>query len=116
MRHPLLSWACLGLAGCGSETPAPPPPPEVTVAEVKAEQITEWDEYQGEFEAVDAVEVLTQVTLAIEELTATQHELVNVLLDNGHSWGEVADALSTSAAAAVRRYPRRSRREGEPSR
>jgi len=63
----------------------------------------------------DALAVLTQVTVAIEELTATQHELVNVLLDNGHSWSEVADALSTSAAAAERRYPRRSRREGETS-
>jgi phage-related minor tail protein len=64
----------------------------------------------------DALEVLTQVTMAIEELTATQHELVNVLLDNGHSWSDVADALSTSAAAAERRYPRRRRREGEPAR
>jgi len=62
----------------------------------------------------DAVEVLTQVTMAIEELTATQHELVNVLLDNGYSWRDVGDALSTSAAAAERRYPRRSRREGQP--
>jgi hypothetical protein len=63
----------------------------------------------------DALEVLTQVTMAIEELSATQHELVNVLLDNGHSWSEVADALSTSAAAAERRYPRRRRRQSEPS-
>jgi RND family efflux transporter MFP subunit len=63
MRYPvLLSWTCLGFAGCRSETPAPPPPPEVTVAEVKAEQITEWDEYQGEFEAVDAVEVRPRVS------------------------------------------------------
>jgi multidrug efflux pump subunit AcrA (membrane-fusion protein) len=50
----------LGLAGCGSETPAPPPPPEVTVG--KAEEITEWDEYQGECEPVDAVEVRPQVS------------------------------------------------------
>jgi hypothetical protein len=61
--------------------------------------------------ASDAFDVLTQLTVAIEELTATQHELVNVLLDHGHSWGEVGDALSTSAAAAERRYPRRERRE-----
>lgn len=60
--HVLLSWTCLGFAGCRSESPAPPPPPEVTVAEVKAEQITEWDEYQGEFEAVDAVEVRPRVS------------------------------------------------------
>ena len=62
MRYQLLSWVCLSLAGCRSETPAPPPPPEVTVSEVRAEEVTEWDEYQGEFEAVDAVEVRPRVS------------------------------------------------------
>jgi DNA-directed RNA polymerase specialized sigma24 family protein len=57
----------------------------------------------------DALEVLARVTVAIEELSATQHELVNLLLDHGHTWTEVGDALSTSAAAAERRYPRRRR-------
>jgi len=61
--------------------------------------------------APDALEVLTQVTVAIEELSATQHELVNVLLDHGHSWSEVGSALSTSPAAAERRFPRRDRRD-----
>lgn len=60
--------------------------------------------------SADALEVLAQVTMAIEDLTATQHELVNVLLDNGHRWSEVGTALSTSAEAVERRYPRRSRR------
>jgi hypothetical protein len=63
--------------------------------------------------ATDPFEVLSQLTVAIEDLTATQHELVNVLLDNGHSWSEVGAALSTSAAAAERRYPRRGRRTSE---
>ena len=73
MRHHLLSWASLGLAGCGSEAPAPPPPPEVTVAEVKAEQITEWDEYQGEFEAVDAVEVRPRVSGYLKRVTVAYY-------------------------------------------
>ena len=60
--------------------------------------------------ASDALDVLTQVTVAIEELSATQHELVNVLLDNGHTWSQVGEALNTSPAAAERRYPRRERR------
>jgi RND family efflux transporter MFP subunit len=72
MRHHLLSWTCLGLAGCGSETPAPPPPPEVTVAEVKAEQLTEWDEYQGEFEAVDQVEVRPRVSGYLKRVAFTE--------------------------------------------
>jgi phage-related minor tail protein len=63
--------------------------------------------------ATDPFQVLGQLTVAIEGLTATQHELVNVLLDQGRSWAEVGDALSTSAAAAERRYPRRDRRNTE---
>ena len=53
--------------------------------------------------ASDALDVLTQVTVAIEELSATQHELVNVLLDHGHAWSQVGEALNTSPAAAKRR-------------
>ncbi len=63
MRNRVLSsLAWLGVVGCGGDLPAPPPPPEVTVAEVRAEEITEWDEYQGEFEAIDAVEVRPRVS------------------------------------------------------
>jgi DNA-directed RNA polymerase specialized sigma24 family protein len=58
----------------------------------------------------DALETLTELTAAIETLTATQHELVNLLLDRGASWSTIADALSTSSAAAKRRYPRRASR------
>lgn len=65
-------------------------------------------------DAVDAaritsqpLDVLAQVTIAIERLTATQHELVNVLLDHGVSWSDLGTALSTSSAAAARRFPRR---------
>ena len=58
----------------------------------------------------EARDVLTHLTVAIEELSATQHELVNLLLDHGHTWTDVGEALNTSAAAAERRYPRRQRR------
>ena len=60
--HILSSLTWLGVAGCGADLPAPPPPPEVTVAEVRAEELAEWDEYQGEFEAVDEVEVRPRVS------------------------------------------------------
>lgn len=59
----------------------------------------------------DALEALCLVTVAIESLSATQHELVDVLLDHGHTWGEVGEALSTSPVAAERRFPRRARRQ-----
>ena len=34
----------------------------MTVAEVRAEKLAEWDEYQGEFEAIDAVEIRPRVS------------------------------------------------------
>lgn len=58
----------------------------------------------------DALDALALVTVAIEQLCATQHELVAVLLDHGHTWTEVGEALSTSPTAAERRFPRRGRR------
>jgi hypothetical protein len=59
--------------------------------------------------AEDGMQALALVTIAIEQLTATQHELVNVLLDHGHTWSEVGSALSTNATAVERRFPRRGR-------
>ncbi len=55
----------------------------------------------------DALDALAFVTVAIEHLSATQHELVDVLLDHGHTWSEIGESLSTSASAAERRFPRR---------
>lgn len=62
----------------------------------------------------DGLQALSLVTVAIEHLTATQHGLVDVLLDHGHTWSEVGDALSTSPAAAERRFPRRAGGAGAP--
>ena len=64
-------------------------------------------------EAADPLATLTGMTAAIETLTATQHELVNVLLDRGTAWSVLADALSTSSAGAQRRFPRRSRPQSD---
>jgi hypothetical protein len=60
----------------------------------------------------DPLEVLVQLTSVLDVLTATQHELVNLLLDQGATWSQVADALSTSSVGARRRFPRRSARAG----
>jgi RND family efflux transporter MFP subunit len=49
-------------AGCGTEPPPPPPAPAVTVADVTGRDITEWDEFTGRFEAVDAVEIRPRVS------------------------------------------------------
>jgi RND family efflux transporter MFP subunit len=65
MRNRVLtSWTLLWSVGCGggADLSAPPPPPAVTVAEVRGEKLAEWDEYQGEFEAIDAVEIRPRVS------------------------------------------------------
>src|SRR4029453_5602347 len=40
---------------------APPPPPQVTVAHVVSREVTEWDEFTGRLQAVDAVAVRPRV-------------------------------------------------------
>jgi RND family efflux transporter MFP subunit len=48
--------------GRSSKPPAPPPPQAVTVATVPERDITEWDEFTGRLEAVDAVEIRPRVS------------------------------------------------------
>ena len=52
------------LTGCArpAAQPAEPPPPQVTVAEVIARDITEWDEFTGRLEAVNTVDVRPRVS------------------------------------------------------
>lgn len=50
------------LLGCAAPTPSAPPPPAVTVAPVVSQEVTEWDEFTGRFEAVDAVEIRPRVS------------------------------------------------------
>jgi hypothetical protein len=92
--------------------------PDITVAlsppetDILRRELTETREALGI--AVDAqspFEALVQMTWALDTLTASQHELVNVLLDRGATWSQVADALSTSSAGARRRFPRRDSRQ-----
>jgi membrane fusion protein, multidrug efflux system len=51
-------------AGCDrtAAQPADPPPPKVTVAQVIARDVTEWDEFTGRLEAVNTVEVRPRVS------------------------------------------------------
>jgi RND family efflux transporter MFP subunit len=60
------TWGVIGLSaillGCGRGAPAAPPAPTVTVASVPARDITEWDEFTGRLEAVDAVQIRPRVS------------------------------------------------------
>jgi RND family efflux transporter MFP subunit len=70
----LWSWAVLWSFACrgGADLSTPAPPAEVTVAEVRAEELAEWDEYQGEFEAIDAVEVRPRVSGYLRRVAFTE--------------------------------------------
>ena len=48
----------LALAACGSNEAAPPPPASpVTVATPVSQEVVDWDDFVGRFEAVQSVEV-----------------------------------------------------------
>jgi RND family efflux transporter MFP subunit len=64
----LLSLAALTLAG-GNEPPAAPPLQAVTVAPVLEREVSEWDEFTGRLEAVDAVEIRPRVSGYITRVT-----------------------------------------------
>jgi RND family efflux transporter MFP subunit len=57
--------AVLGLAaataGCAKKTP-PPPPPQISVAEPLKANIVDWDDYDGQFIAVDSVDIRPRVS------------------------------------------------------
>ncbi len=56
------------VVGCGEKAPPAPPPAAVTVADVKEQEINEWDEFTGRIEAVDAVEIRPRVSGFIERV------------------------------------------------
>jgi multidrug efflux system membrane fusion protein len=47
---------------CSNPPPPAPPPQPVTVAEVAQREVTEWDEFTGRLEAVNAVEIRPRVS------------------------------------------------------
>jgi len=65
----------LALAGCGSSdsatAPATPPPPAVKIAQPLSRETTEWDEYTGRVEAVNAVDIRARVGGYLDKVNFT---------------------------------------------
>jgi RND family efflux transporter MFP subunit len=59
---PLLALACAALAACGASTPPPPPAPTVAAARPLQQSLVDWDDYDGQFQAVDSVDVRPRVS------------------------------------------------------
>jgi len=58
------------LAGCdrGVAQNAPPPPPEVSVAQVVEQKVSQWDSFNGRFEAVQSVQLRPRVSGYIDQV------------------------------------------------
>jgi RND family efflux transporter MFP subunit len=54
--------ACGSLAGCKSKGPPAPPPPAVTISAPLQETVVDWDDYVGQFIAVDSVDIRPRVS------------------------------------------------------
>ncbi len=54
------------LSGCAPGGPPEMPPPEVSVAEVVAKPITQWDSYDGRIAAIESVEIRPRVSGYLE--------------------------------------------------
>ena len=68
--------AGLLLAGCGKKAPPPPPPPPVTVAHPLVRQLADWDDFVGQFQAVQTVEVRPRVTGRLAAVNFREGQLV----------------------------------------
>jgi membrane fusion protein, multidrug efflux system len=70
------------LIGCGdkstdpSEGPGQAPPPNVKIAQPLSQEVTEWDEYTGRVEAVNAVDIRARVGGYLEKVNFTAGEKV----------------------------------------
>jgi membrane fusion protein, multidrug efflux system len=66
-------------SGASPEAAAPPPqtPPTVTVSQPLAKDIVEWDEYTGQFAAVDSVEIRARVSGYLESIHFEDGQIVH---------------------------------------
>src|SRR5262249_4769684 len=60
-----------------AEAAAAPPPPTVTVASPLRQEIVEWDEFTGQFAAVEYVEIRARVSGYLDEIHFTDGQIVN---------------------------------------
>ena len=110
---PALLLIGLAAAGCAKKQPPPPPPPTVMAAHPLKREISDWDDYEGRFEAVDSVDVRPRVSGYIQSIAFKDGEDVRsgqvlfridprpyqALLDQAHA--QVVRAQATLANAQL---------------
>lgn len=79
----LYALSALALSGCGpakgpvTGAPAAPPPPEVSVSTVITEQVTDYEDFPGRLEAINAVEIKPRVTGFLNKVNFKEGSIVN---------------------------------------
>ncbi|MEM8826351.1 MAG: efflux RND transporter periplasmic adaptor subunit [Pseudomonadota bacterium] len=96
------------LSSCADSDDAPPPPPSVTISVPEARQIVDWDEYTGQFEAIEAVEVRARVEGYLQQTHFVEGAFVNrgdllFTIDPRPFEAALARAKATLAGAKTRR-------------
>jgi multidrug efflux system membrane fusion protein len=90
--------ASLWLAACGQGEQQQFPPPDVSVSTVTQRSVTEWDDYSGHVEAIDAAEIRPRVTGHLQRV----HYKEGGLVEKGQLLFTI-DAREYGAAAAAAR-------------
>jgi multidrug efflux system membrane fusion protein len=90
--------ASLWLAACGQAGQQQFPPPDVSVATVTPRSVTEWDDYSGHVEAVDAAEIRPRVTGHLNAV----HYREGGLVEKGQLLFTIDDREYAAAADAAR--------------
>jgi RND family efflux transporter MFP subunit len=77
MRNIFLSLAALCLVGCAAKAPPPTPTPTVTVATPLAMDVVDWDDFLGQFVAVDSVDVRPRVSGYLQQVAFKDGDMVH---------------------------------------
>lgn len=106
-RSALAVAAALLAVSCG-HAPPPPPPPQVTVAPAIARDVAHADEFNGTFEAVNAVDVRPRVSGYVERVSFTEGAIVRqgdvlFVIDPRPYQADVARAQAALEQARTRR-------------
>jgi RND family efflux transporter MFP subunit len=76
MRNIILSLAVLGLSACAQKHPPPPATPTVTVATPLSMDVVDWDDFLGQFVAVDSVDIRPRVSGYLQQVAFKDGEMV----------------------------------------
>ncbi len=104
MRRITTTTILVLLAGCGGNAEQQMPPPDVSVAAVVQKSITQWDEYSGHIEAIDAAEIRPRVAGHLSKVHYDEGGLVEkgqlLFTIDSREYRAAADAARADAARA----------------